>query len=82
LATISQQGYWPAGSDSDAIEGTRALPAAWSDYQGVVKIAGDFGAATTALAAVAGTGLEEMKAAMGPVGGACGACHKAYRKPQ
>ncbi|MCB2131628.1 MAG: cytochrome c, partial [Rhodobacteraceae bacterium] len=32
------------------------------------------------LAAAAGTDQDSLKAAMGGVGAACGACHKAYRK--
>jgi cytochrome c556 len=41
-----------------------------------------FGAAATGLAAVAGDGLDPMRAAFGPVGAACGACHDAYQAEQ
>jgi cytochrome c556 len=34
-----------------------------------------------ALQGAAGT-LDGLRASIGPVGGACGACHKAYREPQ
>ena len=80
LAMMSQASYWPEGSSSDDMEGTRALPVAWTDMAGIIEKAQALGAATTAMAAAAGT-LEGVQAAIGPVGAACGACHKVYRKP-
>ena len=81
LASMGQSSYWPQGSDSEANEGTRALPAIWSDFPGVMKTIGELQAAAAGMDAAAGTGLDALKTAMGPLGGACGACHKAYRKP-
>lgn len=82
LATMSQGSYWPQGSDADSIEDTRALAVIWEDFPGVMSKIGDLQTATVAMQAAAGGGLEAMQAAMGPLGGACGACHKAYRQAQ
>lgn len=78
---INQSRMWPQGTDADSIEGTRALPAAWADFPDMMEKLTALLAATTALAAVAGDGEDAMKTALGPVFGACGACHKAYRVP-
>lgn len=82
LALLSQSSYWPQGSDADAIENTRALPVIWTDFPGVMSNIGDLQAATVAMQEAAGGGVESLQAAMGPLGGACGACHKAYRQAQ
>lgn len=78
LASLSQAGYWVEGSDS-SVEGSRALPEIWSDMAGFETKQQELVAAATVLASAAGTDLDSLKAAFGPVGGACGACHKAYR---
>ena len=39
-------------------------------------------AAADAMAAAAGNGLDSLRGAMNGLGGACAACHKAYRQPQ
>lgn len=81
LASMAQGSYWPQGSDSDSVEGSRALPALWADFPGVMQKGGEAKAAIEALAMVAGDGLEAVQGALGPVGAACGACHQAYRVP-
>jgi len=81
LASMSQQGYWPQGSDNFEDDSTRALPALWTDFAGAAKFGGDLAMASKNLASVAGNGLEALQGAMGPVGGACSGCHKAYRAP-
>lgn len=81
LARMSQNGYWPAGSDSFELENTRALPELWQKFDDVTTKIDALAVATAAMESAAGSGLEALQAAMGPVGGACGACHKAYRKP-
>lgn len=81
ISTLDQSFQWPEGTDNMAIEGTRALPAIWENLPDVVAKWEAFGAAAQGLADVAGTGLEPLQAALGPVGGTCGACHDAYRAP-
>lgn len=81
LASMSEDRYWIEGTDS-SVEGNRAKAEIWSDRAGfdaeMVKLA----AATADLAAVAGDGLDAMKAAFGPVGRTCGSCHEGYRVPE
>jgi cytochrome c556 len=82
ISMLDQSFHWPEGSDEMSIDGTRALPAIWENLPDVVTKWQAFGAAATGLAAEAGNGLDAMRAALGPVGGTCGACHDAYRAPQ
>ena len=80
LITLDQMSYWPAGSAAGEVDGSRALPAIWTDFPGVMEKAGALGAAVTAMQAAAGTDLDSLKGAMGALGGACGGCHQAYRQ--
>ena len=81
LSAFNQSSYWPQGSDSFENENSRALPDIWQSFPDVGKKGAALVEATTAMSTAAGVGLAELQAAMGAVGGACGACHKAYRKP-
>jgi cytochrome c556 len=82
ISMLDQSFHWPEGTDNMSIDGTRALPAIWADLPDVVMKWQAFGAAATGLAAEAGNGIDALRAALGPVGGTCGACHDAYREPQ
>ncbi|MBF9047364.1 cytochrome c [Rhodobacterales bacterium LSUCC0031] len=82
VSMLDQSFHWPEGTDEMSIEGTRALPAIWENTADFGMKWQAFGAAATGLAAEAGNGLDAMRAALGPVGGTCGACHDAYRAPQ
>ncbi len=78
---IDTTSYWVEGSDNMSVEDTRLLPAAFDmadDFLAKEKAVGD---ASAAMAAAAGT-LDGVRASIGDVGGACGACHKAYRAPE
>lgn len=82
LASINQMSYWPAGSDNGALgDETKALPAIWADFPGVMEKVQAVSSAVAELAAVAGTGQEALGPALGAVGNACNECHKAYRAP-
>lgn len=82
LASLSQAGYWPEGSAQGEAEGSRALPALWTNGDDVMAKGAAFRDAVTALAAAAGTDLASLRGAMGPVGQACGSCHESYRAPE
>lgn len=73
---------WPAGSDIDSVEGTRALPDLWANFPDVGAKAQAVQVAADEMAEAAGFDLASLQAAMGPLGAACGACHKAYRAPE
>lgn len=70
---------WPAGSDNGAVKDTNALPAIWAEGSDIGTKVEDWGKAVTAMQAAAPGGLDSLKAAMGPLGGACSSCHKAFR---
>ena len=82
LASMSQAWYWLPGSDSDSVEGTRALPAIWAADSKIGDKGQDFVDAVSAMQSAAGTDLAALQAAMGAVGKSCGSCHETYRKPQ
>ena len=79
LASLNQSNYWPQGSDT-SIEGSRALPALWENIPDAIAKGEALATAAAALAEVAGTDLASLQGAFGPVGGACGDCHRAYRQ--
>ena len=80
LTTLSQAGYWiPGTSNAELGDETRLLPAVFEAGSNAGAIGGELAAASAALAAVASDGLEAIGPALGPVGGACTACHRAYR---
>lgn len=81
LTKLNQSAMWPQGSDSDSVEGSRALPAMWQNFPDVMEKGMALATAADAMAGAAGTDLASLQGAIGGVGGACGACHKAYRAP-
>ena len=81
LTTLNHRAYWPPGtSNAELGDETRALPAIWESGSTAAEIGGQLAEAAKNLAAVAGNGQEAIGPALGPVGGACGACHKANRQ--
>lgn len=82
LTQIDQSAMWPAGSDNVADPSTRALPAIWENFPDVGAKGQALADAAVAMQAAAGQDVETLKGAMGDLGGACSACHKAYRAPK
>ena len=82
LSQMNQMAMWPGGSDNANDPNTRALPAIWQNFPDVGAKAGALVEAATAMEAAAGEGLDALRGAMGPLGGACAACHESYRAPQ
>lgn len=81
LAQLDQSRIWLEGSDEMGVDGSKALPAIWENIPDVMSKATDLVTAAKAMQASAGTDLASLQASMGTLGGACGACHKAYRVP-
>lgn len=79
LSHLDASAMWPAGTDADSLPGTRALPDIWANFPDVAEKAQALQVAADAMAEAAGTDLASLQAAMGPLGGACGGCHKSYR---
>ena len=69
---------FPPGSDQGD---TKALPAVWSDRSGFETASHNLTTQATKLAAAAAAGKspDEIKAAFGDLGKACGGCHNSYR---
>jgi cytochrome c556 len=63
-------------------EGNRALPAIWENFDDFTAEHDALVAAAETLAVEAGKGLDQLKAALGPVGESCNSCHETYRKPE
>lgn len=82
LSSLNAAAMWPAGSDSVSTGSSRALPGLWENMADVGTKGMAMAAAADAMVTAAGTDLAALQAAMGPLGGACGACHKAYRQSQ
>lgn len=71
---------FPKGSDQGK---TEAKPEIWTDWEKFKEAAAGAGAAAEKLAAVARTGDAAATGdALKALGGACGNCHKPFRKPQ
>ena len=81
LAPLDQSRLWPEGSDEMGVEGSKVMAELWQNMPDVMSKGADLVTAATAMEVAAGTDLASLQAAMGPLGGACGACHKAYRVP-
>ncbi|MCA8870188.1 MAG: cytochrome c [Rhodobacteraceae bacterium] len=82
LTSIKAGPMFPPGSDNATIDKTRALPALWQNLPDVGVKQAAVAKAAAAMEAAAGDGLPALQAAIGPLGQACGACHKAYRAPE
>jgi cytochrome c556 len=80
ITRLDQISMWPEGTDSMSIDGTRAKPEIWENLDDFVAKYVALQTAVEGLQAAAGTGLDGMRAAVGPVGAACQACHQAYRE--
>ena len=62
---------------------SRSKPEIWTEWDKFEAAAHALSAATPALVAAAKTGdAGQIGAAIGPVGKACGGCHKPFRKPK
>lgn len=83
VAAADQSVIWTEGTDTTAVQGSRALPAIWQNAPDFDARVRQMATAATALSDVAGSGdMAAIGAAVGQVGTACGACHKPYRQPK
>lgn len=82
IASLDQSLMWPAGSDNESINGTRALPVIWSDPDGFASKLAGLREAAASMQQAAGTDLNALRGAVRELGAACSACHETYRQPQ
>lgn len=79
LASMIPEGFIA----NSAVEGSAALPEIWTNMADFQQKAMDLQSAAQALAdAAAQNGFEAAKGMVQPVGQACGACHRPYRRRQ
>jgi cytochrome c556 len=78
-AQMNNGSMWPQGSDMDSHSGTVAKAALWQNFADAGAYLGDLSTASAALVGESGKGLDELKAAFGPVGKTCSGCHKEFR---
>jgi cytochrome c556 len=69
--------FFPAGSDQGD---TRALPVIWSEMEGFQAALAKLQQASDAARQTEPQSIDDVKAAIGPIGEACGGCHETYRK--
>ena len=81
-AAMNRMVLWIEGSEQGVVAGTRAKAEIWSDAAGFDERAVALETAAAAMISAAGTDLDQLRAAMGPIGASCGDCHKAYRGPR
>ena len=80
LSTMDTSKMWVSGSSrADIGDMTRAKAEIWTTYPEIGKKSQALRAALEGLVKVAGTGLDGLKSGIGPVGQACGGCHKEFR---
>ena len=82
IASVISMAQFPAGSEAGKSADSSAKPEIWAapaDFQAKI---GDLNTAADALKAAAGTDADSLKAGIGALGKACGACHSAYRQSQ
>lgn len=82
VSTIHQQPLWPEGSSEMDMDGTRAKPEIWDNWEDFASKWSALGDAAEAMQTAAGEGAEAIGPALGKLGGACKACHDDYRAPQ
>lgn len=70
--------YFPEGSDQGD---TKASPKIWEDMAGFQAALAKFQQATDEARQAEPQSVEDLQAAMGPIGQACGGCHETYRLP-
>lgn len=81
LSAIDQSGFWLPGTEAGAVGDSTALPALFDNLEDYDTRTAALNAAAIAMQTAAATDLDALRAAMGPLGGSCGACHELYRQP-
>ncbi len=82
IASVLSLDQFPAGSEYQKATDSFALPAIWEKQDDFLQKIADLNAAAATFQTAAGTDLASLQAGMEGLGGACAACHKAYRQPE
>ena len=82
IASVISMAQFPVGSEVDKAADSFALPEIWTNETDFVAKIVDLNNAAAMMQVAAGTDAAAVKASMAQLGGACSACHKAYRQPE
>lgn len=82
VASVLSMAQFPAGSEVDKAADSFALPDVWAKQDDFLAKITDLNNAASAMQTAAATDVDALKASMAQLGGACSACHKAYRQPE
>ena len=82
IASVISMAQFPAGSEYGKSADSFALPELWANQEDFLSKVSDLNNAAAAMQTAAGTDVDALKASMAQLGGACSACHKAYRQPE
>jgi cytochrome c556 len=82
LASVMDMDLFPEGSEFGKAADSYAKPEIWANQPDFLAKIADLNTAAIAMKASAGTDQAAVQAGMAALGGACGACHKAYRAPE
>jgi cytochrome c556 len=81
VETMSKLPWEAFGAGTEAVGDTRALPAVWKEADKFKGAADKMQAEVGKLSAAVKTGnLDQIKAAFGPTGASCKACHDNFKK--
>ncbi|MFC3180146.1 c-type cytochrome [Cypionkella sinensis] len=82
IASVISMAQFPAGSENGKSADSYALADVWAKQDDFLAKVADLNNAAAAMQTAAATDADAIKASMAQLGGACSACHKAYRQPE
>jgi len=82
VASVISMAQFPAGSENGKSADSFALADIWAKQDDFLSKITDLNNAAAAMQTAAATDAGAIKASMAQLGGACSACHKAYRQPE
>jgi cytochrome c556 len=82
ISSVLSMAQFPAGSEVEKSADSFALPEIWAKQDDFLAKIADLNDAAAMMQTAAATDGDAIKASMAQLGGACSACHKAYRQPE
>lgn len=82
VASVISTAQFPAGSENGKSADSFALADIWAKPDDFLAKITDLNTAAAMMQTAAATDGDAIKASMAQLGGACSACHKAYRQPE
>ena len=82
IGSVISMAQFPAGSEYEKSADSYSLPDIWAKQDDFLAKIVDLNNAADAMKTASATDAASIGAAMAQLGGACSACHKAYRQPE